>query len=177
MRVLQQVWSSLRNVPLGLVRSSWGGTPIQRWSSADAVKACPQGKKGTTSDLFNGMIHTFIGLEWSAAAWYQGESNTAADGNFVGPKYYSCALPALISDWRGKLNLPSLPFFVVELSAYCNERDTGTYKTWCDLPAKIKTVDYHLPSMRLAQSAAEKLANVFIVSASEYRISRSPARI
>ena len=28
-------------IPIGLVASYWGGTPIQAWSSPDALKMCP----------------------------------------------------------------------------------------------------------------------------------------
>ena len=27
-------------IPLGLIDSAWGGTPIQAWSSPDALKKC-----------------------------------------------------------------------------------------------------------------------------------------
>jgi sialate O-acetylesterase len=159
---------SLKSVAVGLVRSSWGGTIIQAWSSKEAVAACPQNKQRHTkpsSNLFNGMIAPFVGLHWSAVTWYQGESNTGADGPFVGPKYYSCALPALINDWRKKLALPGLPFFVVELSAYCNSDDQRTFKTWCDLKPKLTEPDYHLPSMRMAQSAAATIPGVYLTAA------------
>ena len=31
---------SLDSVPLGLVESSWGGTPIEAWSNPQAIKDC-----------------------------------------------------------------------------------------------------------------------------------------
>ena len=51
------------------------------------------------------MIHPFIGLRFAGAVWYQGESNTAADDptGFLGPTYYSCALPAMLSDCARQL--------------------------------------------------------------------------
>eukprot|EP00040_Diaphanoeca_grandis_P034019 m.209363 g.209363 ORF g.209363 m.209363 type:complete len:313 (-) comp33036_c0_seq5:153-1091(-) len=133
---------------------------------ADAVAKCPQSSNIPTSHLFNGMINPFVGLQWSAVIWYQGESNTAANAPFLGPKYYGCALPAMISDWREKLHLLSLPFLVVELSAYCCDHDEHTYHTWCDQATSIlKTVDQHLPSMRIAQAQAEKLDRIYVQTA------------
>jgi hypothetical protein len=111
------------------------------------------------------MIAPFAGLQWSAVTWYQGESNTAADGAYVGPKYYSCALRALINDFRAKLAAPDLPFFAVELSAHCNSDDTRTYLTWCDLQPALTKPDYHLPSMRMAQTTAANISGVYIASA------------
>lgn len=161
-------------VPIGLIRASEGGTPIQDWSSATAVLKCPQPPPlpqqqaaGGGSGLFNGMIAPLIGLQFKAVTWYQGESNTGPDGPaFSGPKYYSCALPVMVADWRLQLGQPSLPFLLVELSAYCNEHDERTFHTWCDQKtAVIKQVDYHLPSMRVAQASAEVLAHTAMVTA------------
>ena len=60
--------SLLANVPIGLVRSSWGGTTIQSWSSPDAIGQCP-GVTETGSKLFNGMIAPFAGLRFKAVVW------------------------------------------------------------------------------------------------------------
>ena len=91
----------LANIPVGLIRSSWGGTEIGMWSSSDAVEKCPHPtpvNTGYVSTLFNGMISPFIGLQFSGVVWYQGESNTGPDNTaeFLGPRYYSCALPTMI---------------------------------------------------------------------------------
>lgn len=54
-----------------------------------------------------------------------------------------------------------VPFFVVELAAYCNEQDETTFRTFCDANTSKRTApDYHLPAMRLAQQAALKAPNV-----------------
>jgi hypothetical protein len=96
----------------------------------------------------------------------QGESNVGADGPWTGADYYKCAMPAMLQDVRKTLGLPKLPITVVELAAYCNERDFATYHTWCDQTKSIlDSTDYHLPALRIAQASAEQLADVSVVSA------------
>lgn len=59
-----------------------------------------------------------------------------------------------------------LPFFVVELAAYCNEHDESTFRTFCDAnTSALSAPDFHLPDMRVAQAAALALPNTYLVSA------------
>lgn len=160
---------SLGKVPLGLVRSSWGGTKILRWSGPDAMAQCPQTSKphgrGLPSDLFSNMIYPLMRLRFSAIVWMHGASDTGKIDAYLGPNYYACALPAMIRDWRLKFAQGDLPFVVVELPAYCNERDWATFHTFCDQPQSILSDrEYHLPAMRMAQAAAEKLPEVYMVT-------------
>ena len=93
----------------------------------------------------------------------QGESNVGANAPWTGETYYSCAMPAMLAHLRKELELPKLPIVVVELAAYCNERDFATYHTWCDETASIlNSTDYHLPAMRMAQASAEQLTDVYL---------------
>jgi len=161
--------AALRSVPLGLVRSSWGGTKILRWSGPDAMAQCPQTSKphgrGLPSDLFSNMIYPLMRLRFSAIVWMHGASDTGKVDAYLGPNYYACALPAMILDWRVKFEQGNLPFVVVELPAYCNERDWATFHTFCDQPQSILSDrEYHLPAMRIAQAAAEKLPQVYMVT-------------
>lgn len=136
------------------------------------------------SELYNGMIHPFVAAKQavSAVVWYQGESNVGPNSHVEidgspdphgpenGASYYACALPAMVNEWRNRLPSRSyyrpgcnssspdcnstLPFFVVELAAYCNEQDESTFRTFCDANhSKLTAADYHLPEMRLAQAA------------------------
>jgi sialate O-acetylesterase len=86
-------------VPQGLVSSNWGGTPIEHWSSPDALAECSSWKNVTDSVLWNAMIHPYtVGpMSFKTAIWYQGESNVGEAA------YYSCIFPAMIADWRSKL--------------------------------------------------------------------------
>ena len=106
----------------------------------------------------------------------QGESNVGPNdhvndthGPENGAEYYRCALPAMVRAWRSRLPKQpvgtgasgtngSLPFFIVELAAYCNQNDESTFMVFCDSnTTTLAAADYHLPEMRIAQAAV--LAN------------------
>lgn len=115
------------NIPIGLVESNWGGTPIEVWSSPAAISACPTTVKLNPSQwwptdpgsLWNSMIHPYAPMTIKGAIWYQGESNAGH------PDLYACQFPAMINDWRKKLHAASdgetsdhFPFGFVQLAPY-----------------------------------------------------------
>ncbi|WAR01928.1 SIAE-like protein [Mya arenaria] len=62
--------------PLGLVETNWGGTPVESWSSPDALAKCPQQKRRainayTPSALWNGMVAPLLPMTIYGAIWYQ----------------------------------------------------------------------------------------------------------
>lgn len=89
-------------VPVGLISTYVGGTPIEHWTSPAGIKACegpnswdfPPGK--IDSVLWNAMVVPLLRTVHSGVAWYQGENNAA------NPRQYNCAFPAMISDWRAQ---------------------------------------------------------------------------
>ncbi len=88
-------------VPMGLIDSSWGGSPIEPWTIA--------GGKG--GGMYNGMIAPLVPLAIRGAIWYQGESNC---GN--GLKYYP-KMRALIEGWR-KVWGCDFPFYFVQIAPF-----------------------------------------------------------
>ncbi|XP_045441437.1 sialate O-acetylesterase isoform X2 [Pipistrellus kuhlii] len=125
--------------PVGLVSSSWGGTPIEAWSSERSLKACGVTKEGFRfirpmtisgpsehSVLWNAMIHPLTNMTLKGVIWYQGEANIDFNRNL-----YNCTFPALIEDWRQTFHLGShrqterrLPFGFVQLSAVLTEEES-----------------------------------------------------
>ena len=73
--LLEQRQPSL-GVPIGLVRSSMGGTQIQLWSSPAALATCNTTAPATFwrpySSLFLSMILPMKGLSFAALVWWQG---------------------------------------------------------------------------------------------------------
>eukprot|EP01116_Phalansterium_solitarium_P019525 TRINITY_DN5491_c0_g1_i1.p1 TRINITY_DN5491_c0_g1~~TRINITY_DN5491_c0_g1_i1.p1 ORF type:complete len:513 (-),score=201.49 TRINITY_DN5491_c0_g1_i1:164-1702(-) len=98
-------------VPFGLISNNWGGTPIQHWSSPDALKVC---NGSTDSTLWNAMVNPYtVGpMAVRTAIWYQGEANVGQ------ALYYDCQFPAMIADWRAKL--PGLSTFGFVQIAACS---------------------------------------------------------
>jgi len=110
-------------VPIGLFSDNWGGTPVQAWSSPDALKVCPTtavtpiGGPNDPSNLWNAMILPILPMTITGATWYQGEAN-AGQSN-----YYACAFPEMIKDWRlkwGGETSKTFPFYFVQLAPWAS---------------------------------------------------------
>ena len=111
------------NVPVGILNTNWGGSPIEFWSSKDAMDACAPprtplaGTEYNVSGAWNGMIHPLLHTSLRGVIWYQGEANTAE------PTLYTCRFPAMIDDWRKQFNQPDMPFGFVQLASYVGGPD------------------------------------------------------
>jgi len=122
------------NVPLGLLWSSYGGTPSESWTSLQALTNMPelramvvqenleyaQGTRSiqtTAATLFNAMIEPLIPYAMRGAIWYQGENNA---GNVALCHQYRVLLPVMIADWRARWGLGDFPFYFQQLVNYGN---------------------------------------------------------
>jgi sialate O-acetylesterase len=110
----RQLYKELK-VPVGLIHTSWGGTPAQFWTSRKALEANPLLKplaRGESSCLYNGMIAPLIPYAIRGAIWYQGESN-------VGGAYqYRTLFPAMIANWRADWGEGDFPFGFVQIAPF-----------------------------------------------------------
>jgi len=112
----------LKDVPIGLINSSWGGTPAEIWIPEPIIKKDPvlvasANKLNTTEygpnlpgRAFNAMINPLAGFKIAGTIWYQGESN-------VGAQNYEKTLSSLIKSWREKWN-QDFPFYYVQIAPY-----------------------------------------------------------
>ena len=89
------------DVPVGLINSSWGGSPIEAW-----IVSGPKG-----GGMYNGMIAPLEPFAIRGAIWYQGESNVN-----IGLKYAD-KMKALIEGWR-KVWGCDFPFYFVEIAPF-----------------------------------------------------------
>ena len=116
------------NVPIGLISSSWGGTPAETWTPAEDIynnealkqsaaqlKEVPWGPVKPGLD-YNGMIAPFTKYNIAGVIWYQGEANV---GNNNGT--YSQLLTNMIDSWREKWN-KEFPFYFVQIAPYAYGR-------------------------------------------------------
>src|SRR5205085_8011440 len=111
------------DVPIGLIHTSWGGTPAESWTIKSALEANPDLKKlipakidpknpNQGSVLYNGMIAPLIPYAIKGAIWYQGESN-------AGRAYqYRTLFPAMIGSWRQTWKQGDFPFLFVQLAPF-----------------------------------------------------------
>jgi len=118
-------------VPIGLISDNWGGTPVQAWSSPDALTKCTQSAvkrsaestgPDSPSQLWNAMIVPVLPMTILGATWYQGEANTGQQD------YYACQFPAMIADWRlkwGGDTRKTFGFFYVQLAPWLQGDNTG----------------------------------------------------
>ncbi len=116
------------NVPVGLINSSVGGTPIEHWTAVEAQQAMFDSPEvqarlkqleqaGTTvpgpgsGGLYKSLIEPLAPYALRGAIWYQGERNT----RFGDPYLYRYQLPALIANWRALWKQADLPVLFVQL--------------------------------------------------------------
>ena len=118
-------------VPVGIISTSWGGTPAQAWTSAEGFEGQPELKgyadqikaaaekppeKGPgphfPGALYNAMIAPVIPYGMKGVIWYQGESNAGQS------KQYQTLFPAMIADWRTKWKLGDFPFLYVQIAPF-----------------------------------------------------------
>ena len=104
------------NVPVGLINTSVGGTPAEKWTKREVLEANPDlkilsGKNGA-STLYNAMIAPLIPYAIRGAIWYQGESNL--DRAFQ----YRTLFPAMIANWRADWKQGNFPFGFVQIAPY-----------------------------------------------------------
>jgi len=111
------------NVPIGLINSSWGGTPAETWTPAESISSNNDLKNAAAELkevpwgpvrpglLFNGMIYPITRYKIAGAIWYQGEANVGTNST------YSQLLTTMIDSWRKKWN-KEFPFYYVQIAPF-----------------------------------------------------------
>jgi len=111
------------SVPVGIINSSWGGTPAEAWTPEAAIKADPTLYKDAiglkevpwgpvkTASIYNAMIAPVVGFKLKGFLWYQGEANVMNAAN------YDKLLNTMIASWRNAWQ-EELPFYFVQIAPY-----------------------------------------------------------
>ncbi len=97
-------------VPIGLINSSWGGSPIEPWTI----------KGGSSGGMYNGMIAPIVPFAIRGATWYQGETNVLQNNGLA---YYD-KMKDLIEGWRQAWGR-ELPFYFVQIAPWSGGYGTG----------------------------------------------------
>jgi sialate O-acetylesterase len=110
-------------IAVGIINSSWGGTPAEAWTPEPAVtsnlylreaakllKPVPWGPV-EPGRIYNTMINPLIQYRIAGVLWYQGEANTA---NYYA---YTRILANLIESWRSKWGY-EFPFYFAQIAPF-----------------------------------------------------------
>ncbi|MDO6760963.1 sialate O-acetylesterase [Tamlana sp. 2_MG-2023] len=108
------------NIPIGLINSSWGGTPAEAWTPKEIIDSEFKDFKGWNTDdskpqknpsvLYNGMIHPLKPYTIKGVIWYQGEANKNYYQN------YTYLFSSMIKSWRTNWNQGDFPFYFVQIA-------------------------------------------------------------
>jgi sialate O-acetylesterase len=110
-------------VPVGIINSSWGGTPAKAWmpeetvlndsflSEAAAKHVRVRWGPVEPGRIYNSMIAPIVPFKISGVLWYQGEANT------INAYAYREMFTGLIRSWRIKWGY-DFPFYFVQIAPY-----------------------------------------------------------
>ncbi len=115
-------------IPVGIVVSTWGGTPIEGWMKREAFAKYPHidlshlaseeaaksvaRPQGEPVMLYNAMINPLIPFTFKGMLWYQGESNRN------NPKEYARLMPDFVEMIRNDFKNEELPFYFVQIAPF-----------------------------------------------------------
>ncbi len=139
----EKLQNELKNVPIGVINSSWGGSPAEVWIpeafiakdpiiAEAAAKLTPVPWSPVTGGrTYNAMIYPFVGFKIAGVLWYQGEAN-------VGSDVYDKTLGGLIKSWR-EVWKDDFPFYFVQIAPY--KYDGGDYQAAVIRDAQRKVLE------------------------------------
>jgi sialate O-acetylesterase len=146
-------------VPIGLLHSSWGGTPVEawiapqdlreepgarallaKWEERIAADAKQGGSPHAPSRLYNAMIAPLVPFALRGAIWYQGESNASRAAE------YRALFPRLLHSWRAAWGQGDFGFYFVQLA---NFRTNADPRMWAEL-REAQTLALSLPATGMA---------------------------
>ena len=146
-------------VPVGVMKATLGGSPIEGWLSAEALASDPafsvvaerwkalkprveKGNRNQPAGLYNGLIHPLEPFALAGFLWYQGEGNAERSGE------YARLFTTMIAQWRRDFAQGDLPFVFAQLPK------------WRPKPNQMA---HDWPGLRAAQTAvAASVPNTFM---------------
>lgn len=130
------------NVPVGIIVSSWGGTPIRAWMSEEGLKDVPgmlelkdKAAFRQQSVLYNAMLAPLTSYSIAGFLWYQGENDRRH------AHLYEKALPAMVRQWRKDWGDKKLPFYYAQIAPWLYTPDKGKIFSAYLREAQLKAMD------------------------------------
>lgn len=160
----REVQRRLGNVPIGIIKATLGGSPIEGWIGKAAYDADSafgyvpkeweeirpkitdvEGMRRQPSALYNGLIYPLRQYSIRGFLWYQGEANVEQADKYPG------LFSALIREWRGDFEQGNLPFIFVQLPGYAGPHAgaKGQDGTAWPLQREAQATALQLPNVRM----------------------------
>jgi len=111
-------------VPVGLISSSWGGSPAEVWTRPEDLRKRPElayylsapnrseWDPATPGILYNAMIHPLLRYPIKGVIWYQGESNRND------ARLYPALMGTLVAGWRDAWDQGGFPFYFTQIAPF-----------------------------------------------------------
>ena len=99
------------DLPIGLINSSWGGSPIEPWTIAD----------GKSGGMYNAMIAPLTSFAVQGSIWYQGETNVLQKNGLA----YTGKMKDLITGWRTAFGDEGHAFYFVQIAPWQGSYEAG----------------------------------------------------
>lgn len=114
------------NVPVGIIISAYGGTPIEAWMDKKTISEKfpefnlafldadqkPKNLQHQPTTLYNSMVAPVIPYTVKGIIWYQGESNRKRE------KQYERLQPEFVGMLREQWGIGEIPFYYVQIAPY-----------------------------------------------------------
>ena len=164
-------------VPIGLIHTSWGGTPAQSWTSTEGLKSFPNyyskalmltepaqiaaiNSKDSSSISANSNAKPTNFSIWPAtlfngmiapllATKIKGVIWYQGEANTHKAKEYYTLFPNMINDWRSNFAQGDFPFLFVQLANYLAVKQEPAESDWAELRAAQKEA-LKLPNTAMA---------------------------
>ncbi|MGE5944911.1 MAG: sialate O-acetylesterase [Flavobacteriales bacterium] len=159
----KKIQEELGDIPIGLIQSTWSGTPIELWEPASVIDSDPIMKKAASEIvvkthrphqpgyIYNAMIYPISNYTIKGALWYQGESNT--------PRAYAYEkmLNGMIGSWREAFQ-NDFPFYYVQIAPW--KYETSLYEGALLQEAQSKSLSYPKTGMVVITDLVDDVTNL-----------------
>ena len=174
----RKLLQDLKDVPVAIIVSAWGGTAAELWTPKEIFEKNKDLEVSfmkfppseyypiKTSVAYNAMIAPINDFKIAGAAWYQGETNTGNYGT------YDKLMTNMIQSWREKKGY-DFPFYIIQIAPYSYWEDSGakirniqrliaqnTQKSGLVITADVSTPDNIHPKNK--KPVGERLANLVL---------------